>query len=104
MHKVKLSWGKFSIITVLSLGFMVLGIGCISWAMYSMWSQPQSNYTAPAQVTSAPSIVSPEPDKALYPDYPAEGDNTVSYTHLRAHETRHDIVCRLLLENKKTTK
>src|SRR5450756_1373881 len=27
------------------------------------------------------------------------GDNmTVSYTHLRAHETRHDLVCRLLLE------
>src|SRR5450756_250868 len=25
----------------------------------------------------------------------------VSYTHLRAHETRHDLVCRLLLENKK---
>src|SRR5450759_3029834 len=22
--------------------------------------------------------------------------NTVSYTHLRAHETRHDLVCRLL--------
>ena len=27
--------------------------------------------------------------------------NSVSYTHLRAHETRHDIVCRLLLEKKK---
>src|SRR5450756_2944967 len=25
---------------------------------------------------------------------------SVSYTHLRAHETRHDIVCRLLLEKK----
>src|SRR5450756_578042 len=25
-------------------------------------------------------------------------DYTVSYTHLRAHETRHDLVCRLLLE------
>src|SRR5665648_978309 len=25
---------------------------------------------------------------------------TVSYTHLRAHETRHDLVCRLLLEKK----
>src|SRR5450759_2003102 len=24
-------------------------------------------------------------------------DETVSYTHLRAHETRHDLVCRLLL-------
>eukprot|EP00825_Cyclidium_porcatum_P043069 TRINITY_DN6029_c0_g1_i8.p1 TRINITY_DN6029_c0_g1~~TRINITY_DN6029_c0_g1_i8.p1 ORF type:complete len:108 (-),score=0.96 TRINITY_DN6029_c0_g1_i8:52-375(-) len=27
----------------------------------------------------------------------------VSYTHLRAHETRHDLVCRLLLEKKKKT-
>src|SRR5665648_1207142 len=25
----------------------------------------------------------------------------VSYTNLRAHETRHDLVCRLLLEKKK---
>src|SRR5450759_436668 len=25
----------------------------------------------------------------------------ISYTHLRAHETRHDLVCRLLLEKKK---
>src|SRR5450759_5988835 len=25
----------------------------------------------------------------------------VSYTHLKAHETRHDLVCRLLLEKKK---
>src|SRR5450759_527120 len=32
---------------------------------------------------------------------PKEGFNAVSYTHLRAHETRHDIVCRLLLEKKK---
>ena len=28
--------------------------------------------------------------------------NPVSYTHLRAHETVLDIVCRLLLEKKKT--
>src|SRR5450756_2957946 len=27
----------------------------------------------------------------------------VSYTHLRAHETRHDLLCRLLLEKKKNT-
>src|SRR5450756_2826673 len=30
-----------------------------------------------------------------------DDDDTVSYTHLRAHETRHDLVCRLLLEKKK---
>ena len=28
---------------------------------------------------------------------------TVSYTHLRAHETRHDLVCRLLLESVQLT-
>src|SRR5450756_2566572 len=31
-------------------------------------------------------------DASQYPAKP------VSYTHLRAHETRHDLVCRLLLE------
>src|SRR5450756_2966595 len=31
-------------------------------------------------------------------------DDPVSYTHLRAHETRHDLVCRLLLEKKKKKK
>src|SRR5450756_2736124 len=31
----------------------------------------------------------------------APGVGPVSYTHLRAHETRHDLVCRLLLEKKK---
>src|SRR5665648_136546 len=30
-----------------------------------------------------------------------DGIIAVSYTHLRAHETRHDLVCRLLLEKKK---
>ena len=29
--------------------------------------------------------------------------NTVSYTHLRAHETVLDLVCRLLLEKKNKT-
>src|SRR5450756_2921193 len=33
-----------------------------------------------------------------------DGAGAVSYTHLRAHETRHDLVCRLLLEKKKTKK
>ena len=36
---------------------------------------------------------------ARYIDYVG----TVSYTHLRAHETVLDLVCRLLLETKKNT-
>src|SRR5659263_13304 len=31
-------------------------------------------------------------------DIKAAEAEPVSYTHLRAHETRHDLVCRLLLE------
>src|SRR5450756_2885168 len=34
----------------------------------------------------------------------SKGVSPVSYTHLRAHETRHDLVCRLLLEKKKNKK
>src|SRR5450756_2580362 len=32
----------------------------------------------------------------LYVSYTDLSNNAVSYTHLRAHETRHDLVCRLL--------
>ena len=32
---------------------------------------------------------------------PSDKDAPVSYTHLRAHETVLDLVCRLLLEKKK---
>ena len=32
-----------------------------------------------------------------------QGAASVSYTHLRAHETVLDLVCRLLLEKKKTS-
>src|SRR5450759_1525251 len=41
------------------------------------FTMPQSEYSKIAEI------------KAICP---------VSYTHLRAHETRHDLVCRLLLE------
>ena len=34
--------------------------------------------------------------------YTMDGKEPVSYTHLRAHETVLDLVCRLLLEKKKT--
>ena len=36
--------------------------------------------------------------------FAAFGDVPVSYTHLRAHETVLDLVCRLLLEKKKNNR
>src|SRR5450759_5435928 len=44
------------------------------------------------------------PAQAGQPAPPAPSPAAVSYTHLRAHETRHDLVCRLLLEKKKKKK
>src|SRR5665811_2539770 len=38
------------------------------------------------------------------PDWPGYVCAPVSYTHLRAHETVLDLVCRLLLEKKKKKK
>src|SRR5665811_2505541 len=50
----------------------------------------------------------PVPDPARDKDVEVGRDDAelaaVSYTHLRAHETVLDLVCRLLLEKKKKTK
>lgn len=67
------------VIAVLSLGLMVLGIGCVSGALFNIWGQ--SHYAPlryPAKginVKSKPSQILPAPDKPLYPVYPVEGDN-----------------------------
>lgn len=93
MNRVKQSWGKFSLVTVLSIGFMVLGIGCISWAMFSM--NAQSYYSIPdtfneelnkitgdsaVSLESDSSLIQPTSDKPLYPVYPVEGDSIGSLT------------------------
>src|SRR5665648_608425 len=52
----------------------------------------------PAGHVRAPPRTAP----AIRPRHPSAPP--VSYTHLRAHETRHDLVCRLLLEKKKKRK
>src|SRR5450756_2900644 len=41
---------------------------------------------------------SPEPSARRIMRRLKQDRRPVSYTHLRAHETRHDLVCRLLLE------
>lgn len=83
-------------VMAISLGCLVLGIGCISWSMFSILKQ--SHYSEEA----TPSTVAKEQnklkednkvteksnhplalsasDKNLYPVYPAEGDNIGSLT------------------------
>ncbi|MGH4052314.1 MAG: class D sortase [Clostridium sp.] len=96
MNKIKLSRGKGSIIRDLSLGIIVLGIGCISWAGVNIWKQ--SNYAeniTPKPIAAKVSKLDAEntpkakldtslavatSHKAIYAVYPSEGDNIGSLT------------------------
>ncbi|MBU3113781.1 class D sortase [Clostridium lacusfryxellense] len=101
MNKVKLLWGKHPLVTALSLGFMVLGIGCISWSMFGIFGQSNyfvdtsNSYKAPTTIDSKAKAVvgggtsKVELDqsldknmqiKTLYPVYPVDGDNIGSLT------------------------
>lgn len=74
-------------VTVLSLGFMVLGIGCISWVMFSMWTQsgystgaPTTTVTSETNKLASNSTVPVASNKPIYAVYPVEGDNIGSLT------------------------
>ena len=59
-------------------------------------SQDIENYIASCDICAR---VNPAIPKTIVPLQPVKPvARAVSYTHLRAHETRHDLVCRLLLE------
>lgn len=90
MHKVKPPRSKRSLVTVLSLGFIALGIGCISWAMLSIWAAPDDSADAAGSRYPIPTAfltelnelkgVARELNKVLYPVCPAEGDDIGSLT------------------------
>lgn len=71
-------------VTAISLGFIILGIGFIAWAMFSIGVQ--SNYAdndTPIATTKEnldTSFAEINIDKPLYPVYPVEGENIGSVT------------------------
>jgi len=87
MNKVKRSWGMV-FLTFLSLGF---GIGCISWAMFSLRAQSDyaadtaSSFPAGYMAESVKTVLDTDtvlaaPEKNIYPVYPAGGDKIGSLT------------------------
>src|SRR5450756_2373286 len=60
--------------------------------------QRDARLAAARQTTVTRMIASVAGGVATAAVYAGLGLMPVSYTHLRAHETRHDLVCRLLLE------
>ena len=93
MNKVNSSKSKPSLITVLSMGFIILGIGCIIWTVFNILTQTHYFATNGSShlfsnvkvdetslLESTPYLVTPPPDKVLYPVYPGSGDNIGSLT------------------------
>src|SRR5665648_1083346 len=84
------------------------GVGGILRDIFTMGARPICNLNSLRFGEIAPLPARAKRDPAVDAE-PAAGTarqrylfGPVSYTHLRAHETRHDLVCRLLLEKKKT--
>ena len=61
------------------------------------------DYIAHIDVPTGIEQVTIDPTNRLGDAYKVNDHLAVSYTHLRAHETVLDLVCRLLLEKKKST-
>src|SRR5450756_566194 len=83
----------------------------VPWKLPEIVAGNVSRATACTRATASPSAI---PGRRLnesvtdgnWPVWLTDSGPTVwrvavSYTHLRAHETRHELVCRLLLEKKK---
>ena len=90
--------------TALSSGVLLVGI--LGWmvavgTMASPGGRFGENVLAPS--AAYPSLGAAASDAGAYGSRAGEGavGGSVSYTHLRAHETGAYLVCRLLLEKKK---
>src|SRR5450756_2921496 len=68
-------------------------------AAASLSSNPKAGAADWPPCSGTVRVASREPPGGISRSH-AKAPDAVSYTHLRAHETRHDLVCRLLLEKK----
>ena len=80
------------LLTLVTIGFYSLSV----WAQDAPVIQNYSDYTGDSFVANWDKVSGA--DKYFLNVYT---NGTVSYTHLRAHETGRNLVCRLLLEKKK---
>ncbi len=76
MSKFKLSFKKLSLVKILSLGTIVLGLGCISWSLINIWSQPKNSYNeATDNVEYLSELDSYDKSTVIYDVNPEKGDN-----------------------------
>src|SRR5665648_369163 len=102
LRSVVRSFYRFKYYTLVNLFGLILGLSCsIVLFLYVSFEFSYDQFHTDKDRIFRMSEISTSPQKKeMYPlvRIPV---GPVSYTHLRAHETRHDLVCRLLLEKKK---
>ena len=93
---MKFNWGTGIAI------FLILFIGALIWVLYQ--SRQVDNSLVSDTYYQEDLMYQKKYEKLENYAKLTEKVNTVSYTHLRAHETVLDLVCRLLLEKKNNKK
>lgn len=81
MNKRKFSWSKLQVVKILSLGFIILGIGFTLCGVFSIWILPDTTNTM--NITTKKTIENNSEDlsinlndlEILYPNYPSIGDH-----------------------------
>src|SRR5450759_2536830 len=93
--------GKYAITTSSCLNALLSTLRVSDGAVVSSLAFPADNPSIPNGGLFYGLVFDPTPHNNTYPLYAAQGAygtvavlSPVSYTHLRAHETRHDLVCR----------
>ena len=85
--------------------FLVVSVGLLALALLVVWWRERTRrwvYFLLATFVLAAILTWSAGQLFEVPDYLVGCPSPVSYTHLRAHETVLDLVCRLLLEKKNT--
>ena len=80
--------------------FPVMDGGKVVGVFRSRWSLNEHQFQVLNRIRQSNGSLQPQASMAI-DRQPQRRSTSVSYTHLRAHETVLDLVCRLLLEKKK---
>ena len=105
--KVNLRGKRVAIVGCGTIGLFAVAIARALGAQTIIGIEPVAAHAAMAKKLGADHVLSPgntgPNDYAHDRELVSEVRRPVSYTHLRAHETVLDLVCRLLLEKKNNT-
>ena len=80
MNKVRILWKKVNIGNLTSITLICFGIGCFTFAAFSIWSQSNYSVKATPSYILIPKTATKVQNHINHPKYPKDGDNVGSLT------------------------